>query len=74
MTQTFDLFLYGTDSEIGYPADDYRLVQAWAWYSLSDDQQYNGYLWLIDDVCEPNPCPPVAIEETTWGKIKAGFK
>jgi len=45
MTQTFDLFLYETDLDIGYPADDYRLVQAWAWYSLSDDQQYNGYLF-----------------------------
>jgi hypothetical protein len=45
MTQTFDLFLYETDPEIGYAADDYRLVQTWAWYSLSDDQQYNGYLF-----------------------------
>jgi hypothetical protein len=45
MTRTFDLFLYETDPEIGYPADDYRLVQAWAWYSLSDDRQYNGYLF-----------------------------
>jgi len=45
MTQTFDLFLYETDADIGYPADDGRLVQAWAWYSLSDDQHYNGYLF-----------------------------
>jgi hypothetical protein len=45
MTQTFDLFLHTTDPEIGYPADDYRLVQTWAWYSLSDDQQYNGALF-----------------------------
>jgi len=45
MTQTFDLFLYETDPDVGYPADDGRLVQAWAWYSLSDDQHYNGYLF-----------------------------
>lgn len=45
MTQTFDLFLYTKDSEIGYPADDHRLVQAWAWYSLSDDEWYNGFLF-----------------------------
>jgi hypothetical protein len=44
MTQTFDLFLYETYPDIGYPGDDYRLVQAWAWYSLSD-QSYNGYLF-----------------------------
>ncbi len=48
MTQTFDLFLHSTDLDIGYPADDYRLVQAWAWYSLSDDQLYNGYLFHSD--------------------------
>jgi hypothetical protein len=45
MVATFDLFLYETDPEIGYPADGNRLVQAWAWYSLSDDAQYNGYLF-----------------------------
>lgn len=49
MTQTFDLFLHTTDTDIGYPADGYRLVQAWAWYSLSDDQQYNGYLFNSSD-------------------------
>jgi len=48
MTQTFDLFLYQVDPEIGYPADENRLVQAWAWYSLSDDQIYNGYLFYSD--------------------------
>ena len=48
MTQTFDLFLYEMDLDIGYPADDYRLVQAWAWYSLSDDRLYNGYLFYSD--------------------------
>ncbi len=45
MTQTFDLFLNETYTDVGYPEDDYRLVQAWAWYSLSDDQHYNGYLF-----------------------------
>jgi hypothetical protein len=45
MTQTFDLFLDETFTDVGYPEDDYRLVQAWAWYSLSEDQTYNGYLF-----------------------------
>jgi len=44
MTQTFDLLLYETYPDVGYPADDYRLVQAWAWYSLSDTY-YNGNLF-----------------------------
>ncbi|MDY7076247.1 MAG: hypothetical protein SXV54_04900 [Chloroflexota bacterium] len=45
MVQTFDLFLTEVYTDVGYPADDYRLVQAWAWYSLSDDSHYNGYLF-----------------------------
>jgi hypothetical protein len=48
MTQTFELFLHARDPVIGYAADDYRLVQAWAWYSLSDDKRYNGYLFYSD--------------------------
>ena len=31
---TFDFFLTASDPELGYPADDYRLVQRWCWYSL----------------------------------------
>jgi hypothetical protein len=49
MTQTFDMFLYETYPDVGYPEDGYRLVQAWAWYSLSEDQHYNGYLFHSDD-------------------------
>jgi hypothetical protein len=37
-------------------------------------EQYNGYVWMPEGDCDPNPCPPVAVEETTWGRIKAGFK
>jgi hypothetical protein len=48
MTQTFDLFLNETYPDVGYPEDDHRLVQAWAWYSLSDDRTYNGYLFHSD--------------------------
>jgi len=59
MLATFDFFL-GTDrdginTDLGYPEDEYRLVQAWAWYSLDDDiygddgtrqgEGYNGDLF-----------------------------
>lgn len=47
MTETFEIFLYESYPSIGYPEDDHRLVQAWAWYSLSDDY-YNGYLFHDD--------------------------
>jgi hypothetical protein len=36
MTDTFDYLLTATDPDIGYPADDNRLVQRLNWYSLSD--------------------------------------
>ncbi len=44
MDATFDYLMTAT-STLGYPADDYRLVQRWAWYSLADDH-FNG--WLFD--------------------------
>lgn len=54
MYPSFNYFLNQTDMDIGYPADGYRLVQRWNWYSLDDDsgkwedgqyhQYYNGNL------------------------------
>ena len=38
-------------------------------YDLPDD-----YLWIESEICEPNPCPPTATEESTWGRIKAGYR
>lgn len=35
MHKTFDFFLSETDPLIGYPYDGNRLVQRWAWFSLS---------------------------------------
>ena len=33
MIDTFDLFETLRDEQIGYPDDDHRLVQRWAWFS-----------------------------------------
>jgi hypothetical protein len=33
---TFDFFMTATDPALGYPEDNYRLVQYWCWYSLND--------------------------------------
>ena len=41
MLATFDYFLSASDPSLGYPADGYRLVQRWAWYSLDDD----NFVW-----------------------------
>jgi hypothetical protein len=40
LTGTFDFFLTATDSALGYPADGYRLVQRWCWYSLDAPDTY----------------------------------
>jgi len=39
MLATFNYFTgpESVNSDLGYPADGYRLVQRWAWYSLDDD-------------------------------------
>jgi hypothetical protein len=36
MLGTFDWLLGTVDPDLGYPADDNRLVQAWAWFSLAE--------------------------------------
>jgi len=45
INDTFDYLLAATDIATGYPADNHRLVQKWAWYSLTD-ADHNG--WLFD--------------------------
>jgi len=44
MYGTFDYFLTATDEELDYPPDGNRLVQRWAWYSLSDRRYPTGNL------------------------------
>ena len=44
MRRSFDLLLTARDPEIGYLADDNRLVQRFVWYSLSDTTYPTGNL------------------------------
>jgi hypothetical protein len=44
MHATFDLFLTAVDGEVGYPADDNRLVQWWNWFSLESHIYPTGNL------------------------------
>lgn len=53
MLKTFVYFLNTRDCSLGYPADDCRLVQRWAWYSLDDTgltSGFNKYGALFDPV------------------------
>ena len=47
MLSTFDYFMNEKDCALGYPADDCRLVQRWAWFSL-DSRVFNQYARLFD--------------------------
>lgn len=44
MVGSFDFLLQARDAELGYPADDNRLVQRLAWYSFSDTVYPTGNL------------------------------
>ncbi|MCK4451870.1 MAG: hypothetical protein KAX26_14900, partial [Anaerolineae bacterium] len=44
MYGTFDFLLTASDPNLGYAADENRLVQRWLWYSL-DDASYGGALF-----------------------------
>jgi hypothetical protein len=54
MYGAFDFLLAATDDSTGYPDDENRLVQKWAWYSLDDEfdpdtwEGFNGNLFLPD--------------------------
>jgi hypothetical protein len=59
MVWTFDYFLNTRDPNLGYPGDDYRLVQKWNWFNLDnghfDSQGHpvsplNGWTTLFDRV------------------------
>jgi len=45
MYGTFDYLLTASDPDLGYPADENRLVQRWLWYSLDDTIAYGGALF-----------------------------
>ncbi|MCC6453678.1 MAG: hypothetical protein IT328_01920 [Caldilineaceae bacterium] len=48
MNESFDFLMTATDPNTGYPADDNRLVQRFAWYSVDDKSLHNGYLFDRD--------------------------
>lgn len=69
MYPSFNYFLNQTDANLGYPADGYRLVQRWNWYSLDDDsgryengtyyQYFNGNLFYSGLGANPQGLTPL---------------
>ncbi len=48
MNASFDFLMTAKDEEIGYAADEYRLVQRWVWYSTYDTLYPSGNLIDIE--------------------------
>lgn len=42
MLDSFEFLLHNRDEAIGFPQDDYHLVQRWFWYSLNDRRNIFG--------------------------------
>jgi hypothetical protein len=59
MNATFDYLMTATNPNTGYPGDDNRLVQRFAWYSTDDNVDFNGFLF--------NRNAPVATSRTAMG-------
>lgn len=53
MLGSFDYFMTARDPQLGYPADDYHLVQQWAWYSL-DDTNFESAGNTLSALINPN--------------------
>jgi hypothetical protein len=49
MLDTFEFFRTAADPALGYPADGYRLVQRWCWFSVADDRYPTGNLMQPED-------------------------
>jgi hypothetical protein len=48
MLAAFDFLMSASDASFGYPADENRLVQRWAWYSVADRVYSRGNLFDPD--------------------------
>jgi hypothetical protein len=65
MNESFDFLLNTTDPNIGYPGDNNRLVQRFAWYSVDDKVNHNGFLFDAN--------LPVASSRTAMGDNFAAY-
>lgn len=66
MNETFNYLLTKKDLTLGYPGDDYRLVQRFSWYSVEDSIDHNGYLFDRNN-------PDAATSRTAYGDNFAAY-
>ena len=68
MIACFDYLLTAKDGDLGYPADENRLVQRWLWYSLNEEPYnwntgdgFNGALFDYQTSSFPGVLTPVGV-------------
>lgn len=59
MQKTQDYFHNTKDPQIGYPEDDYRLVQQWSWFALTLDQEPNTRATDLVGLNSPHTITPL---------------
>jgi hypothetical protein len=67
MDASFDFLMTGTDPNTGYPGDNNRLVQRFAWYSTDDNRDFNGFLFNPQQAA-PNNRTPIGDNFATYAK------
>jgi hypothetical protein len=72
ITKTFDYLLTATDPELGYPADEYRLVQQWLWYHLAQpvDPPAIGH---AGNLANPDSLTELTIPGQRWQEYAAAI-
>jgi hypothetical protein len=65
MNETFTYLMTERDPNIGYSGDDNRLVQRFAWYSIDDNFDHNGFIF--------DPNLPVESSRTSMGDNYVNF-
>lgn len=60
MRDSFELFETATDTNIGYPLDDYKLVQKWIWFSMSNETGVGSASNMLKNGYEAEPSGDVA--------------
>ena len=73
MNASFDYLLSARDLNLGYPADENRLVQRWLWYSLNEQpynlstgEGFNGALFDYRYPLYPGVITPAGISFTSY--------
>jgi hypothetical protein len=81
MRETFEFLVTAKDPQLGYPEDDYRLVQQWLWYSLNDrpfgydpdtGKQY-GFNGALFDHTDPTRMTPFGQTFRNYVRVLLGY-